>query len=43
LSNVIQGTGGTVILTECTNQGIYCNDIHRDSNGSLWLTSSGYI
>jgi iron complex outermembrane recepter protein len=44
IENVIQGTGGTVILTECATQGIYCNFIHRDtSNGSLWLSESGFI
>ena len=44
IENVIQGTGGTVILTECATQGIYCNLIHRDtSNGSLWLSEGGFI
>jgi iron complex outermembrane recepter protein len=44
IENVIQGTGGTVILTECATQGIYCNFVHRDtSNGSLWLSTNGYI
>jgi iron complex outermembrane recepter protein len=44
IENVIQGTGGTVILTECATQGIYCNYIHRDTgNGSLWLSTDGYI
>jgi iron complex outermembrane recepter protein len=44
IENVIQGTGGTVILTQCATQGVYCNFIHRDpANGSLWLTPSGYI
>jgi iron complex outermembrane recepter protein len=44
IENVIQGTGGTVILTECATQGVYCNFIHRDtSNGSLWLSTSGFI
>jgi len=44
IENVIQGTGGTVILTQCATQGVYCNDIHRDpSNGSLWLSTDGYV
>jgi iron complex outermembrane recepter protein len=44
IENVIQGTGGTVILTECATQGIYCNFINRDTtNGSLWLSTNGYI
>ena len=43
IENVIQSTGGTDIL-ECATQGIYCNLIHRDtSNGSLWLSESGFI
>jgi outer membrane receptor protein involved in Fe transport len=44
IENVIQGTGGQVILTECATQGIYCNDIHRDGNGSLFLSpTEAYI
>jgi len=42
VEDVIEPTGGAVILTECATQGLLCGDINR-SVGSLWATTAGYI
>jgi outer membrane receptor protein involved in Fe transport len=42
IENVIEPTGGAVILTECATQDLLCGDIHRN-DGSLWATTAGYI
>ncbi len=43
VENVIQNVGGGNILSQCLNNGVLCNDIHRDSFGSLWIQESGYV
>ncbi len=30
-------------LDQCLSTGIFCNDIHRDSLGTLWLDGGGFI
>jgi len=41
VENVIEPTGGAVILTECATQGLDCSFIHRDP--TLWATTAGFI
>jgi outer membrane receptor protein involved in Fe transport len=41
--NVIQSIGANTILQECTQADLFCNLIHRNSIGSLWLSSAGYV
>jgi iron complex outermembrane recepter protein len=43
IENVITTIGADTILNECTNSGLFCGDIHRDGNNSLWLSNSGYV
>jgi iron complex outermembrane receptor protein len=43
IENVITSIGASAILTECVNAGLFCNDIHRDADNSLWLSNSGYV
>jgi outer membrane receptor protein involved in Fe transport len=43
IENVIQSIGADTILAECTQSDLFCNLIHRNSNGSLWLSNSGYV
>jgi iron complex outermembrane receptor protein len=43
IENVIQTIGADTILAECTSSGLFCNLIHRDTLGSLWLSNSGYV
>jgi outer membrane receptor protein involved in Fe transport len=43
IENVITTIGASAILTECVNSGLFCNDIHRDADNSLWLSNSGYV
>ncbi|HUO78915.1 MAG TPA: TonB-dependent receptor [Steroidobacteraceae bacterium] len=43
IGNIIAPIGADVILQLCGNQGLYCNLVHRDNNGSLWLSSDGYV
>jgi outer membrane receptor protein involved in Fe transport len=43
IENVITTIGADNILQQCINAGNFCNDIHRDSNGSLWLSNDGYV
>lgn len=43
ITNVIATTGANTILNYCYSQNLFCNQIHRDSNGSLWLSSQGYV
>ena len=43
IENVIQSIGSNTILQECTQDGLFCNLIHRNSVYSLWLSSSGYV
>jgi outer membrane receptor protein involved in Fe transport len=43
IENVIQGIGADTILAECTQADLFCDLIHRNSIGSLWLSNSGYV
>jgi outer membrane receptor protein involved in Fe transport len=43
VENVIEPVGGSVILDQCATNGIFCNYIHRNAQGSLWENNSGYI
>ncbi len=43
ITNVITSTGANTILNYCLNQNLFCNEIHRDNNGSLWLSGQGYV
>jgi iron complex outermembrane receptor protein len=45
IKNTISTVDPTVALQQClaTGNPVFCNLIHRDSLGSLWLTQSGYI
>jgi len=33
----------SLALQQCLNSGVYCDLIHRDSQGTLWLSGGGYI
>ena len=35
--------GGNFILNSCLTSGQFCDQIHRDANGSLWLGDSGFV
>ena len=43
IENVVTTIGSNAILNQCINNGNFCNDIHRDANGSLWLSNDGYV
>jgi len=43
IENVIQSIGAANILKQCAFDDVLCNEVHRDSNGSIWLTNSGFI
>jgi len=43
IENVIQSIGADTILAECTQADLFCNLIHRNSIGSLWLSNTGYV
>ena len=43
ISNIIATVGADTILDLCATQGLYCSNIHRDINGTLWASNSGYI
>ncbi len=43
IQNTIQSVGGSVILSQCANQGLLCNDITRGPGGSLWTEPSGFV
>jgi outer membrane receptor protein involved in Fe transport len=43
IENVITTVGATAILQQCINSGLFCGDIHRDANNSLWLSNDGYV
>jgi outer membrane receptor protein involved in Fe transport len=43
IKDVIGAVGGNTILLDCLTSGQFCNLVHRDNNGSLWLTPNGYI
>ena len=43
IEDVIQKIGADTILAECTSSDLFCNLIHRNSIGSLWLSNNGYV
>lgn len=45
IANTISTVDPTVALNQCLETGnpAFCNLIHRDALGSLWLTTNGYI
>ena len=43
ITNVIGAIGANTIHSVCDNHSLYCDTIHRDVNGSLWLSSQGYV
>jgi outer membrane receptor protein involved in Fe transport len=45
IANTISSVDPTTALNQCltTGNAAFCSLIHRNSNGSLWLTSDGYV
>jgi outer membrane receptor protein involved in Fe transport len=45
LKGAIGGIGPTRIMTTCIETGdpLFCSRIHRDANGSLWMTPEGFV
>jgi len=45
VENAIQGIGADAILSQCTTTAdpFFCNLVQRDSTGSLWRSSNGFI
>jgi iron complex outermembrane recepter protein len=43
IKNIIRSIGFNTIINSCATSGQFCDLIHRDALGSLWLTSGGYI
>ena len=45
VNSFIGGLGANLILTQCINTAnpTFCNLVHRDGNGSLWLSSQGFV
>jgi iron complex outermembrane recepter protein len=43
IDGIIRGIGENTILNDCATQDLFCDAIHRDSHGSLWLTTNGYV
>lgn len=43
IENVIESIGENLIINECGTADLFCNLIHRDATGSLWLTPGGYV
>jgi outer membrane receptor protein involved in Fe transport len=43
IKDVISTVGADNVLLLCLNASQYCDRIHRDVNGSLWLSPKGYI
>jgi outer membrane receptor protein involved in Fe transport len=45
VKDYISGIGADVIITRCvqTLDPFFCNLVHRDNAGSLWLSSNGFI
>jgi outer membrane receptor protein involved in Fe transport len=42
IEGVIQQIGADTILQQCLTNDLFCNLVHRDTFGSLWLTPQGY-
>ena len=43
IKDTIQRVGFETTQSLCANQGEFCDRIHRDVNGSLWISPDGYI
>lgn len=43
IENVIRSIGADTIQALCAQDNLYCNNIHRDQNGSLWISPAGYV
>ena len=43
IEEVIESIGENEILDECASADLFCNLVHRDSTGSLWLTPQGFV
>jgi len=43
ISGIIRGIGANTVVNDCGTQGLFCNLIHRDQFGSLWLTTNGFV
>src|SRR5580658_4337206 len=43
IENVIESIGSNLILTDCLTSDLFCQDIHRNSIGSLWLGENGFV
>jgi iron complex outermembrane receptor protein len=45
VDSFISRIGATLELTNCVNTGnpVFCNLVHRDANGSLFLSNQGYV
>jgi len=43
ITNVIGAIGFDNILKYCYSSGLYCDQIHRDVNGTLWASPQGYV
>jgi iron complex outermembrane recepter protein len=43
INGIIKGIGENTILNECAGEDLFCNLIHRGIDGTLWLSSSGFV
>ncbi|MBS0481342.1 MAG: TonB-dependent receptor [Proteobacteria bacterium] len=43
VTNLVGVIGADNIITQCLENNVFCSQIHRDSFGSLWRTTNGYI
>jgi len=43
ISGIIRGIGANTIVNDCGSQDLFCDAIHRDQFGSLWLTTNGFV
>lgn len=43
IEDIIRAIGFNTIINECATSDQFCDLIHRDALGSLWLTTGGYI
>ncbi|HEX3843178.1 MAG TPA: TonB-dependent receptor [Steroidobacteraceae bacterium] len=43
IENIIRAIGFNTIVNSCATSDQFCDLVHRDALGSLWLTSGGYV
>jgi outer membrane receptor protein involved in Fe transport len=43
IENVIETVGADLELKECLTADLYCDNIHRDGIGSLWINNQGFV